>query len=444
MANLGNLALELKYLIIDHLLIEDPLHSIIPLSGVNTTFRNLLAPRIFNTVTLRNTIESGNYFKSIADGPHAHHVKTVHYKALVTWPSHEYNEPLPSHFPAIIQEVLGSLCAKFPNLKTLRVYIPIEEDDFTEQFHEIEFDCSASAASESEHREGGWSEHVRETYAAISQNPPGQITVLEMLAVAPIHISSWDKPAFHAFLGGLERFEISFCGGDNGAGWQLSTTEYYPDFIGQISNLFFRHLVSVKRLSVTAEESGPVGENGEFSPAIFLDPGYMPLLTSLTLEFHFIDSELLDFLRAHKDTLSSLHLSQCYCSNISYAADPSIELSWSYFFQTLASTAPSSTSRLFSRLSSLVIEPVDIFKDEDFENGGYDHLKEDVQRVRGEIIAKGGWCRPFSYGCQDTKYGYLNPDIEWEIGRFRAGDDRGSYARCMAFVEENKKSNKKN
>jgi hypothetical protein len=79
-------------------------------------------------------------------------------------------------------------------------------------------------------RRDSWRILMARTYEAIAKNKDSQITSLTIIGLQPREISAFSSPAFHIFLGGLQRSELSLWG-TNHRQWQyMNTLRSYQAF----------------------------------------------------------------------------------------------------------------------------------------------------------------------------------------------------------------------
>ncbi|KAF2249369.1 hypothetical protein BU26DRAFT_551121 [Trematosphaeria pertusa] len=218
--------------------------------------------------------------------------------------------PAPSDFPSVVEDTLSNL-PRFPKLERLSVEFPFGDEAITNGFYHAEAPEEPAQIEEREQR-AGWRALMRNTYAAISSNGPGVVKGLSLRNIVAKESMAWITPGWRGFLGGLERFELSLRGGENGAGWCMSTNEGYQDFVGALGRLFFNHLGGATHLTGCFTDEGPAGINEIRLTALPFHAGQMPRLQHISLSYVFICPPFLTLLNSHAETLRSVRLEKCF------------------------------------------------------------------------------------------------------------------------------------
>jgi hypothetical protein len=252
MPSILDLSTELKLEIIEHLYngVDKQGPSIFP-SDTNDTlnlgrcckaFRTLTAPFVYRHVQLRNNAKSGEAIRAVASGPYAEMVRELHFKCITALEDSEgfsgdqnaaHFEFSEEDFPNSVEEILSHL-ENFPNLETLSVQFMFGETDredeeaFTSGFYTFDTENPYAEPGETEgDNKQAWKVVMAKAYAAISRNIGHKPKAFEMRNVVPSGVGTWDTEEFSDFLGSLEKFKISLCGGENGAGWCINTLPAY-------------------------------------------------------------------------------------------------------------------------------------------------------------------------------------------------------------------------
>ncbi|KAB8201368.1 hypothetical protein BDV34DRAFT_229330 [Aspergillus parasiticus] len=406
------------------------LRDLISLSSTCTWLRNMLAPRIFAVVYLKNTTKSALSIKAIAESNFSGCVKELQYVANCEPDSR--NSPLEDVYPPEVDTVLSSL-ASFKGLRTISVEFPLNDDELVDYIQDSDFNDDPHAALVEEGN-NAWRGLMAASFRAIlSSYSPGQIPLsltIRELNIVPISIFSTRE--FHDFLSHLKSFNMSLKQWDNGAGWMLNTYEVFYGFPDCLGPWFFDHLTSVEEFSFDPQESAPLGDAGQPNAYdISLWKANMPRLRKLSLGNIYLCLELKDFLLRHLDTLESISLHECYsCRNW----DGVEGMSWSKLFCALAQKSP-------TRLTSFSL------------HGGYDQgylldLDDDmgdpvlVAQVRRKLeMEPDAMVFSFRYCHVSDKYGYSSHDWDANRAAFVQGDDYKSYQDLMAIVKSNAPGN---
>lgn len=180
-----------------------------------------------------------------------------------------------------------------------------------------------------------WRALSAKVFMAISENPTGCIKHFEYRKALPVPFSSWKMARFTAFLGGLESFKITLCGGDD----SMNLMGAYLGLVRQLEDEIFRHLHKVTRVEFVATSSGTIGGKGYHQVQLPFPVNAMSNVRHLHLEHVFIDKSLQDFLHTHASVLETVTLRNCYA-----CLDPG-NIIWSELFMTLATNDAHSLRR---------------------------------------------------------------------------------------------------
>ncbi|KAE8374833.1 hypothetical protein BDV26DRAFT_32064 [Aspergillus bertholletiae] len=404
------------------------LKDLISLSSTCTWLRNLLAPRIFAVLYLRNRAKSALSIKAIADGNFAGCVKELRY--IADCEPGQLRSPLEDVYPPEVDTVLSSL-AMFTSLRTLSVDFPFDYDDFIDYFETPGFNPDHDAAM-IEEAKNTWLGLITASYRAILSSyspdhyPAGQIPLslnIRELHIVPISVFSTDE--FHKFLSKLRSFNMSLTQWDNGVGWMLNTQDVFFGFSDCLGPWFFNHLTSVEEFTFDPQYSAPLGDAGQpYAYDISLWKASMPRLRELTLGNIYLCPELKDFLLRHLDTLESISLRECYSCNERGA------MSWSELLSALAQKSP-------TRLTSFSLDWDSTQEDLLYlDDRGADPVLMAQVRTILETKPNTGMI-PFGYCYVSDKYGYSSHDSEANRAAMVQGDDFRSYQALMAIVNLN-------
>lgn len=269
---------------------------------------------------------------------------------------------------------------------------------------------------------------LADTWTALAANPA--VRELAVDRFAPVWASSFHSARFRAFLGRLDRLDISLFGSKNGHRC-INTVPAYIDSLQSLLKVLFLHCAAVTSLALHASQHAPLGARGHFHIPLSLKATQLPQLRHLSLKNCFIGPELAHFLNAHMHTLESLALLNCY----SYrgAADDVAGIAWAPFLDMV--------TRPGMKLRRLVIDDDYIpltFADARLD--AYDpdkaHEPRDVKEVR-RAQQKNPALRLFLYGFLRDYSGepWMNKDAI--ISSFHEREDQGAYERLMALVDQN-------
>lgn len=262
---------------------------------------------------------------------------------------------------------------------------------------------------------------MAQTYEALAQNESPNFKGLNFKNVLPKEVSTFMSAEFRNLLNSIDKFEISFWGGDNGAGWCSNTLSGFRDFVQDLDQYFFNHLASVKSLVISAHEDGTMGGSSCQADLVIRD-SKMPLLQSLHLENIIIAEDLSTFLLTHLDTLENLQLTSCH-STVEFNNH---EWHWEQFFGSILKAKP-------KNLRNLVVEPRTWPYSLDYSDTD---TSDEAQLVYKEL-EENPKLRLFSYAYISDKYGSLYGDREKTLASFKEGADRRAYDSLSQLVDAN-------
>lgn len=279
---------------------------------------------------------------------------------------------------------------------------------------------------------------LADTWSALAANPT--VRELSVDRFVPIWASSFHSAHFRAFLGRLERLDVSIFGSKNGHRC-INTVPAYIDSLQSILKVLFLHCSSVTTLSLHASQNAPLGARGHFHIPLSLKATQLPRLAHLSLKNCFIGPELAHFLNAHMHTLESLELLNCYSyrgadygNSNGRGAAATTGMAWAPFLE------------MITRPGTMKLQRLEIYDDyipltfEDERLDAYDpdkaHEPRDVKAVR-RAQKKNPKLRLFLYGFLRDYSGepWMNKDAI--ISSFEAREDQSAYEKLMAVVEQN-------
>lgn len=278
---------------------------------------------------------------------------------------------------------------------------------------------------------------LADTWSALAANTA--VRELSVDRFVPIWASSFHSPSFRAFLGRLERLDVSIFGSKNGHRC-INTVPAYIDSLQSILKVLFMHCSSVKTLALHASQNAPLGARGHFHIPLSLKATQLPRLEHLSLKNCFIGFELAHFINAHMHTLESLQLLNCYSyrgvdsSSNGGTAGGGLGMAWAPFLE------------MITRPGAMKLRGLEIYDDyipltfADERLAAYDpakaHEPRDVKSVR-RAQQKDPKLRLFLYGYLRDYSGepWMNKDAI--ISSFDAREDQAAYDKLMAVVEQN-------
>ena len=417
-------------------------------------FRNLLAPYIFRNIKLRNDEKSGASVAALLKSPYGDLVNQIYFLGSIPPgmadpdDNNKDDEPLSEGFhkasdeaeeeeeesvtitlPPVVDNLLADL-DQFRNLESLSIGFTYPYDSSFDEYYDAE------GIIENEHPEAAraFKALVTTTYETLLRGKIPQLKAVEIRKFVWTFTEPYESQTFHDFLSHVKHFSLSVRGGDNGAGWCVSTCDGYLECVARFDELFFDHLASATSMTLQASDQGPIGLEGMRHARLALKTQQMPLLKSLRLEFIFICQELADFIASHADTLERLTLHDCNSSVNGLQENESFY--WSHFFDALHGAD-------LKQLSHLEIRPYnapltfDEAMDRNYNRVPKEHAEADnVQQIR-QVISTDQKRRVFGYATMDDKYGACDEDEEENQAAFERGEDQVAFDRLMGHVNAN-------
>ncbi|KAF9888040.1 hypothetical protein FE257_009304 [Aspergillus nanangensis] len=407
------------------------LRDLVNLSSTCSWFRNLLAPRIFAFVVLRNTTKSALSIEAVSKGNWASCVKELRYIGIS-----EIDHTIENVYPPEVDKILSNL-AQFRDLQSVTVQFPVNyEDLYYDGLFQDEFDpdpANALVAEKDSASRGLMLASFRaiiSNYNSGSQQLPRSLTIHDLNLAT---VSIFSTQVFRDFLSHLQTFNLSLTAWDNGAGWNLNTQEIFYGLPDQLGPWFFNHLSSVQEFSFDARSSSRLGAGGQDSRShdISLRNATMPHLRKVTLEHIIICKELVDFLVRNIATLESIVLKNCFAMlNDSEAHSTG----WCDFFTALARQNP-----LRLRSFQLICEnDKDDMLDLDFtyNDPQWDPNPHSLAQARNKLETE-PQAHVFPYGYLDDKYGFgYRSHIDNQTA-FVAGADERAYRELVDLMTRN-------
>ncbi|KAF2498223.1 hypothetical protein BU16DRAFT_604258 [Lophium mytilinum] len=393
---------ELQMMIV-HELSDDDNDALINLSSTCRRYRSLLAPTVFRTITLKNTVTSATSVLAVSKSQHAQLVSRLTFVGTLAEldfavDHDEYrnctiknvakmvldDDHLKKIIPRQLYEVLGNLTL-FPNLHTLTVGFELGHwpgDPWTDIIDLLDGLCAYS--------DKGFDNNADDKkYTRHGQSDPDS---------------------------------IAFCRG-------------YIRFCENLSEYFFDHLEYAETLNIIAPESGRLGHKD--GGPLTLNTSHLPHLKFLYLEQIFITGELGTFLLARTDSLEELQFQDCYGTVTNrYSKNTTGLCAWHRIFDRISDSRP-------KRLERLEIRPWQATSFQHITRNGptrpvlslvenrslaHETLESDPERA---VFPYGnfrfGLFRNSFYVCDDSA-----------TTEFLNGDDQEAYDRLKVILEANK------
>ncbi|PVH97404.1 hypothetical protein DM02DRAFT_81630 [Periconia macrospinosa] len=422
-----------------------PNHDLINLSSCCKVLRDLIAPIIFREVRLRNNSKSGDSVQAVSNSVWATHVRTLHFECVAR-PEFDCEDdlrpPPDNRLYPFVDDVLANL-SRFPLLKTLTIQFMFGESAFWDHdtFKKLIFQ------SEEGHLNGDDDPEIEKqipfralmmrVYDIVTNSNHATLTSLELRNFTSYGIYSWRTGSWRRFLGSLKDVSIYLHTSQNEAGWSLSRSEDYFQFVANMEPMF-RQMNNVTHLRFVAADSGPLGLSGQFHGPLPLSLDHIPFLESLELEFCFINEDLAIFIVNRSNTLKRVHLKHCFSAINCVLANKRI--TWAKFFDTIAEGMQSVEN---VTLEEFLISPSDPIFDmrsewEDFRGGipiagAEDSIVEWVERN----MKRDKHRRLFAHADLDDELGAVYEDAEENTHAYCYGLDQRAFDRVIAMLQRN-------
>lgn len=276
-----------------------------------------------------------------------------------------------------------------------------------------------------------WRRLLADTWSALAANHTA--THLSIKSLVPAWSSAFHTIEFRRFLARLETLELHVSGMKNGHR-SINTVPAYNDSLQSLLKAYFVHASSVRRLSLHASQTAPLGARGNYHIPLSLKATQLPALEHLSLKNCFAGFELAHFVNGHAGTLRTVELRNCYSYRSTHdAVDSGGGMQWARFFALI--------NRPGMALRRLVIADDHIpltIDDKRLEKYDPDTADEpsDVKNVR-RAQRRDPRKRLFLYAYLRDYSGELWMNKDAIVAAFENGDDQVAYDELMARVDEN-------
>lgn len=395
--------------------------SLLSLSSSCKAFRSNLAHRIFESIRFTNDV---NIAESalLAVCTYGQHTRSIEFTT---------GGPVGAALsqPCLVPPAAALLRGDFTPDATsavIKFKFDYENDELEDAAYELssiyvfedgEEDAEVRPQEESLH----WRMLMSETWTALAQNKA--IKTLEVPQLPLKKTSAFQKPSFHSFLSQLERASFDVLYMDNGAGWDINTVDGFDGFVGEMGDIFFKHMTSLKSLTLRSES--PLGMPSRFAAALPLRAEHLPALQELKLHHCYVGKELLEFLKT-ASVLKTLDIDECYACHPDAAENENFGTTWATFFDKMVEMRPKS-------LITLVAGEKDIPLKTSWDTSPD---SEQLQRARADL-AGDKKLKIFGYASTDDKYGTLYDYEEFNLDCFEERKDYAAYEKLMAVVKSN-------
>ncbi|KAF2495776.1 hypothetical protein BU16DRAFT_560640 [Lophium mytilinum] len=317
-------------------------------------YRSLLAPTLFDRITLRNEIDSAASVNALSTSEYGQYTKDLRFEGSLcgkeydtamepfAWnifngSSEDIRRAVEAIFPAAVHDMLSNVYQYFPNLEN--VSVRFREDTFWDYdgvtsrgdlFRELRH--SEASGEEWEH----WKILMVKTYQALCKNKR-PIKRLDLQDLMPCALSTFHTREFKQLLNGLETFKISIFEDLSEIRYVVMGLDGYRDFYSKLGSLFFDHLALVKNVSFEActKSWEQFGMTTRLFP-LCVASSQMPMVKSLRVHGTLIRGELIQFLANHCHTLQHVTLDHCVVQHHFPHGLSRWEHTWGDLFRALA------------------------------------------------------------------------------------------------------------
>ncbi|KAF2495777.1 hypothetical protein BU16DRAFT_356312 [Lophium mytilinum] len=328
---------ELQLMIVELVVAQDHgREDLVSLSSTCSTYRLLLAPIIFDRVTLLNDAESAASAIALANSHHGQYVKQLRFEGSLNRDGYrrvieQHTEGLDINklrtivqeareklFPESVYRVLSDLQHWFSKLDILTIRIEEQNAAWYESsplpvgVRDLFDHPDLFKATIKRRKIHNWGQLQAKTYEALCENQNHNIKTLQILDLSR-ECDALDDPKFHKFLERIRTVGISHvlaCRKRHGSAHYFETTRY-------LSRRFIDHLPSVQHLKLKGPVYGAWSYEGlpydwTKEATLPLKVTQMPQLKSINLSRTLVSQEMISFFVSHQDTLEHITLQNCY------------------------------------------------------------------------------------------------------------------------------------
>ncbi|OAA42486.1 hypothetical protein BBO_05149 [Beauveria brongniartii RCEF 3172] len=412
---------------------------LVRLSSTCKSCRAHFAPLVFHTIRFGND-EMTSDSALLATKTYGDHVRRLEFQ-YVADPEDVNDDEVPplleSHalLPASRELLEGcatpkadvlSLSSRFNFLREGRHN---DSDDLSDLLRDTEHPIETMNA-EQRYR---WRAVLNEAYRATAKN--FKVRKLELLNMMAFAVSAFYTRRFGELLGRLTSATITFYSPGFFLADELDIPGY-REFISRMPEVFFSRMHQLTYLELTAPWGFPL-DGREPDAIIFpLRPGSLPLLQSLKLNHSFTCTELVQFIAAHAETLSSLTLVDCVSDYKDAAKQgyPKLSETWAFFFFQITTFRPPALVNLSIEYEDDAI--TEIYNEEDMlgsERQRIERIEADKLKIS---LVKDPEQKVFAYVGVDRLVSMIRNAF---VNRAQATklEDYYEYQRLMRLVKEN-------
>jgi hypothetical protein len=420
--SLGNLPRELQLAIADALAgSSNGLIALCEWSCTCSFYRSLLAPYIFQTVSLQNDERCASSLLRVARGPYNELVKSLVYTGVRHCAFEKYgSHTIHRVFPSLVDDVLSEL-RQFSCLNTVTIRFPSNIYNGPCLNHLVPRGLCHQKRSPKDAKRNFLTEALmNQTLMSLSQNLEHRVAALEIESMELINVYAYSSEVFHRFLHSIRRFQLSLK--EENDLYQVESFEDYLIFARDLGSYFFDHLHRVTEFVFKGAKTGTISFTGFGDLARpVLTEHQMPFLERVHLEWIYICPTLIEFLLDRLTTLESISLHECSASIGIEDGLGRYGITWGVFFRKLVDAKPPKLRRLTVTPHSIA----EILHDSFMFSRDLEKLKEFPKR-RVFCYADPNW----SNGCALIKQREI-------VQNFLRGEDHKAYEELMNIVEGN-------
>jgi hypothetical protein len=281
-------------------------------------------------------------------------------------------------------------------------------------------------------------ELVAKSFDAISRNPPGTFTSLDLLSFGCFATSTFSQPRWSSILSHLKGFSFSWPCSDNDVRALHANSGFSTEYM---RTHFYRHLNALESFRVDANRECVTGETyGDHDELQLELAPDMPWLRRVHFTWMGLDSELVEFMVSRLDRLEVIELDYCvskfdkrwgHRDNTDECDDPNM---WLEFLNSIVEAKP-------SRLRSLELPALREWDDLiTLRNQRKEKEYLDPKVTRRLEQLQSAWeknDRLFVFGERSLEYGDISLSDRYMMDAAIRGTEQSAYEKVMDIIRSN-------
>lgn len=435
---------------------EKRAQGLISWSASNRHFRSLLLPYVLDTIVLRDKPKSIDSVQLLMGSDKRNLIRHLSFAFTMNSSKQRVNNDesgrdngginIPNS-DAALRDILSQLP---PNLRTLTLDFPESSDDPWEALGE-------DWPDDDENETDPYRVMLRNALTWVSKNDVSEKAKFELKLhnIAPYHSLAYELESWKTFLSGVTSFTLGLKSYDNGAGWRMNVHEPASQFARRLGEFFWDHLSSVQSLHLQNDSTWPLG-----APEALMHPLELPLpsirrwqnLKHVSFRETFICKEMVHFLVAHKQTVETIALQDCFAPDEFSDAYESFSDSegetWASFFKQLVKARPPALRAVeIVYVSRSLDDLIDRYNHSNEESANATEVREflreqeqSLEDISNEEELRSATIRHkklLAYCTVDDKYGMIFDQGELNLERFLDGEDHDQWLKLVNLLSQN-------